>query len=65
MVETRGISLRKCLTPCSASQNIENIMFLLPPVGGGETFETKKVYLIGTKNKFQFRSYLCLIHTYH
>ena len=32
-------------------------MFLLPPVGGGETFEIKKVYLIGTKNKFQFRSY--------
>ena len=29
-------------------------MFLLPPVGGGETFEIKKVYLIGTKNKFQF-----------
>jgi len=40
-------------------------MFLLPPVGGGETFEIKKVYLIGTKNKFQFRSYLCLIHTYN
>ena len=37
-------------------------MFLLPPVGGGETFKIKKVYLIGTKNKFQFRSYLCLIH---
>ena len=29
-------------------------MFLLPPVGGGETFELRKVYLIGTKNKFQF-----------
>ena len=29
-------------------------MFLLPPVGGGETFEIKKVYLIGTKNKFRF-----------
>ena len=29
-------------------------MFLLPPVGGGETFEIKKVYLFGEKNKFQF-----------
>jgi len=29
-------------------------VFLLPPVGGGETFELRKVYLIGTKNKLQF-----------
>ena len=27
---------------------------MFPPVDGGETFEIKKVYLIGTKNKFQF-----------
>ena len=54
MVETRGISQRKCLTPCTGTYNIENIVFLLPPVGGGETFEIKKVYLIETMNKFQF-----------